>query len=61
MKFFKKLPEDLSQRKKITDNYCMDENYDLVRRLAYKAIISGANKFLKEFIHPDDLKKKIIS
>ena len=39
----------------------MDENYDLVTRLAYKAIISGANKFLKEFIHPDDLKKKITS
>lgn len=58
MKFFKKLLEDLSQREKITDNYCTDENYDLVRRLAYKAIISGANKFLKEFIHYDDLKKR---
>lgn len=61
MKFFKKLPEDLPQREKITDNYCMDENYDLVRRLAYKASFSSANKFLKEFIHPDDLKKKITS
>ena len=61
MKFFKKLPEDLSQRKKITDNYCMDENYDLVRRLAYKASFSSANKFLKKFIHSDDLKKKITS
>lgn len=39
----------------------MDENYDLVRRLAYKASFSSANKFLKEFIHPDDLKKKITS
>lgn len=61
MKFFKKLLEDLSQREKITDNYCMDENYDLVRRLAYKASFSSANKFLKEFIHSDDLKKKITS
>lgn len=32
----------------------MDENYDLVTRLAYKAIISGANKFLKEFIKEKD-------
>lgn len=61
MKFFKKLPEDLAQREKIADNYCMDENYNLVRRLAYKASFSGANKALKEFIHPDDLKKKITS
>lgn len=61
MKIFKKLLEDLSQREKITDNYCTDENYDLVRRLAYKASFSSANKFLKEFIHPDDLKKKITS
>lgn len=61
MKFFKKLSEDLSQREKITDNYCTDENYDLVRRLAYKASFSSANKFLKKFIHPDDLKNKITS
>lgn len=39
MKFFKKLPEDLPQREKITDNYCMDENYDLVRDLLIKLVL----------------------